>query len=134
MGRPKLPPVEKACEGCGKAFLSPWHRHRRFCGKSCAGKLFKGHNGEANPRYNGGFSETPEGRTIVICRDGSYEFYYRAVMAAHIGRWPDSDELVHHVNEDHTDDRIENLQLVSRAEHARIHGQKRGGLNGGYGR
>jgi DNA invertase Pin-like site-specific DNA recombinase len=46
-------------------------------------------------------------------------------MAAHIGRLPRTDELVHHINEDTTDDRIENLQIVTRAEHSRIHASSR---------
>lgn len=29
--------------------------------------------------------------------------------------------LLHHINEDCSDDRLDNLQLVTRAEHARIH-------------
>lgn len=45
----------------------------------------------------------------------------RLVMEAHLGRLLRSDELVHHRNGDPADDRLENLQVVSRSEHARLH-------------
>lgn len=37
------------------------------------------------------------------------------------GHWPVGDEIIHHINNDSTDDRIENLQLMSRAEHQSLH-------------
>jgi hypothetical protein len=43
------------------------------------------------------------------------------IMKKHIGRNLHKTEVVHHVNEIRTDNRIENLQLMTRAEHARLH-------------
>jgi hypothetical protein len=47
--------------------------------------------------------------------------FARCVMEAHIRRPLAADEEVHHINEDKTDDRIENLRLVAGAEHRAIH-------------
>lgn len=42
-------------------------------------------------------------------------------MECHIGRELSSSELVHHINEDIYDNRIENLKIISRSEHIKIH-------------
>lgn len=62
-----------------------------------------------------------QGRWRVVCRDGSIMLYSRAVCAARLGRLLRADEWVHHVNEDSTDDRDENLQVMAPAAHAAHH-------------
>lgn len=49
------------------------------------------------------------------------------VMERHIGRSLKKGEVVHHINEVKTDNRIENLQLMSNGEHTTLHhtGMKR---------
>ena len=54
-------------------------------------------------------------------RKTHYVMYARYMMECKIGRKLRPDEIVHHINRDPLDDRIENLQLVSRGEHNRIH-------------
>ncbi len=46
---------------------------------------------------------------------------YRSIMEKKIGRSLNRYEVVHHLNGNHDDNRIENLVVVSRAEHARLH-------------
>lgn len=52
---------------------------------------------------------------------GQQKVAARVILARNLGRTLRSDELVHHKNGDPFDNRIENLELVSRSEHKRVH-------------
>jgi len=54
-------------------------------------------------------------------RDGRNIREHRAIMQEHLGRKLTRFECVHHKNENPRDDRIENLELVPRDEHSRLH-------------
>lgn len=125
MGRPALPLDIRRCLECGTAFRVKRHRPQRYCSRSCSGRVNHRKLGDLtgpnNPRYSGGFSRSVEGRTIVCTRDGGYTFWYRIVMEDAIGRPLTSDEIVHHINGDWTDDRLENLALTNRTDHINHH-------------
>ncbi len=46
---------------------------------------------------------------------------HRLVLEAHLGRYLETTEVVHHINEVKTDNRLENLYLCSQEEHVQIH-------------
>lgn len=65
------------------------------------------------------------GRWSVVLPDGRLKYRYRYVMEQHIGRPLRTDEHVHHINDDPTDDRLENLQLLTASEHQKLHAPRR---------
>lgn len=55
-----------------------------------------------------------------------YVLYHRIIMENHLGRLLNKYEVVHHINHDKFDNRIENLEILSCKEHSKKHGLEKG--------
>lgn len=54
-----------------------------------------------------------------------YIMEHDLVMESVIGRWLNPNEVVHHINKIKADNRIENLLLMTKSEHASLHARER---------
>lgn len=134
---------DKPCEFCKTLFL-PRASKDKFCSRKCyweskwgsknpsygkpsyfSGKRRKDIAGEKHPLWKGGVEMAHKYRKVYEPNHPNSHkgkvFEHRLVMEKHIGRLLHSDEIVHHLNGDHTDNRIENLVITTREEHPKIH-------------
>lgn len=97
--------------------------YRKTMSRVMKGKLL----GSKNPRWKGGKKIDKDGYILVKRRDhpfanaSGYVYEHRLVMEEIIGRYLTRSEDVHHINHDRLDNRIENLQLLTKSEHTILH-------------
>jgi hypothetical protein len=130
------------CSKCSKEFLALKSQQKRlgngkYCSNSCSKlgkKLGLDHRrkiseqklGNKNPRYVSG-KMTVQGYVLIKNRNhpnangSGYVLEHRLVMSNFIGRPLRKDEVVHHKNKDRSDNRLENLEVLTRAEHSAHH-------------
>jgi len=58
--------------------------------------------------------------------DNNYVLLHRVLMENKLGRLLDSTEVVHHKNHNKKDNRLENLEVMSRSAHAKHHAREMG--------
>ena len=126
------------CEHCKREYkvIPSRLKNTRFCSNVCHGKhilqsrevinKIKRKYKEDNPAWNKkGFSYHSDG--YILIRVGNHPhahkgwyFEHRIIMEKHLGRFLQSTELIHHINGNKRDNRIENLKIISRSKHCKI--------------
>jgi len=111
---------ESTCKRCGDSFVQAF-RPGVFCTNMCSAKSLTKF-GKEHPRWNNGRAETASGYVMIRVGYKKYVGEHVLAMEKNIGRKLKKNiEVVHHKNGVRNDNRISNLVLMTRSEHARHH-------------
>jgi len=100
----------KKCIICSKKFRDRKNGLAKFCGLKCYWKCLKDiHVMEGYKKY------------ITLRVGGKKVYEHRIVMEVFLKRKLKTKEIVHHKNGDTTDNRIENLEIMSQSDHIKEH-------------
>lgn len=118
------------CNQCGNSFLTYQYRKEtiKYCSRKCYAKFQETIVGEKHFQWRGGKYKT--GGYIYVYKPDHpqakrnkrhYVAEHRLVMEEHLGRYLESYEVIHHKNGVRDDNRLENLQLMTKREHDKHH-------------
>ena len=115
--------VNKVCIQCGAEF-SAQRKEYKYCSAHC---YHESTRGRRSTNWKGGRKKTTRGYIELYMPEhcnanlSGYVLEHVFVMSKHLGRPLKSSEIVHHVNEDKTDNRVENLKVMTRSQHMKKH-------------
>ncbi len=106
------------CEWCGKKFEKYHEKHpQRFCCLECSLEYKRKQRYEH--RFESGYVDANGYR--VLCFNGICIQEHILLMEEKIGRKLRKDECVHHIDGCRSNNDINNLKLMTRGEHSRLH-------------
>jgi hypothetical protein len=83
--------------------------------------------GSKNPRWKGGRTTDGHGRVLIrqaehpFANSWGYVYRYRLVVEKRLGRYLKSNEIVHHIDGDCSNDADSNLELTTQSAHIKKH-------------
>lgn len=107
------------CLQCNKEFIVPKNRGEvaKYCSIACRAMA---HTGQQSPRYVGKPVLSNGYLVFRFPGERKYTRVHRYVMEQYLGRPLRDDEIVHHINGIKTDNRIENLRVLTMSDHGKL--------------
>lgn len=121
----------KDCPNCGVTYVvNAKGKRRKFCSKECSGQYDNptgSQTGVLSRTWKGGKFISDDGyEMVLIPGKGTYTTKQKLVMEEYLGRTLTSNEIVHHKDGNKLNNKISNLDLLTRGEHMlyHIHGRQ----------
>lgn len=113
----------RVCKNCGKGFEAGSEKKKKgmICSRACYNEWISKHGRTHRSPIGHVTSAIQTGRRYVKTGEGKYRLEHRAVIEASIGRRLRTSEVVHHKNGNPSDNRLDNLLVVTQSEHMKIH-------------
>lgn len=113
------------CRECKKDISVPRYllNRKKYCSKGCYYKNRTGNTMEKCKNWKGGRIIDHDGYVLIKNNHNKprYTREHRLIMEKFIKRKLKKHEIVHHINENKLDNRIENLKIMTRKEHINHH-------------
>ena len=120
--------IKIKCKTCNhiRKFSCKAELNRRNKTGLCRSCYLKNTSGKNNSNYKRGYFIRSGYKFILkrdhpYCNNLGYVREHRLVMENHLGRYLIPEEIVHHINGDKLDNRIENLEITKQSAHAKNH-------------
>lgn len=129
--------VEAICVQCGNDCLVRKYRNKDagkpiFCSQSCLSRHTASHQDlshlkkyefkKGQPAHNyKGRTRHAAGYNVFCEPKGKRQLEHRLIVEQFLGRKLRRNEIIHHINGVKTDNRIENLRLMTQSEHLKLH-------------
>lgn len=108
------------CLECNLELKDPRSKYCRSHAKTGRRNPMFGLKGQLSHKFKGGYVHNKLGYRLVM-DNGRKVYEHRMIMEKHLGRRLTSDEVVHHINGNKIDNRIENLKLLNHQQHQAEH-------------
>lgn len=110
------------CKECGVSFRRSRCEVKRgrihYCSHECSGKA---HSGKNNPQYKRGWFLNSNGYKKIRVGD-AYKYEHRHLKEQELGRILLPNEDVHHLDGNKLNNSLDNLVVLSKTAHAKLHG------------
>lgn len=112
------------CSNCKQIFTAKRHNKTAmvFCSQKCSKEYMVG---EKSPFFIDGISTHAGGYLVKRVGRKKQQLLHRHVMEQHLGRELLEEEQVHHKDGNKINNDIKNLEIMTCAEHARLHARTR---------
>lgn len=131
-GRSRMNGEYVQCLICQAVFYhSKWDENRKYCSANCANRSMVGKKGADCRAWKGGRTVQSNGYVTIYKPEhpragkDTHVFEHIVVAETKIGRRLKPSERVHHINHVKSDNRPENLEVLSDFQHRSIHMKER---------